>query len=342
MPPTSPARPGDADGGVPGGLPGGVPPRLFAEGYAYDFFQAVRLLDRAADGPPLGTTADARAERVQVRPSDALAFPGADVRRVEALPNGGARVVATFGGLYGVDSPLPTTFHEAVTTDPDRTTGLRDFLDLFGGRLYAYLYRAWARMRPELGEAPPPAEARRFEALAGVAQDARWDAPAPPLRLAAFAGRLSDRRRNADGLQAVGEALLAAPVRVVENVPRWLPLPDRPALGGSGLRLGKNAPLGARVLDLSGKIRLVVGPVGMEQFQDLLPGGDAARTLAAVVQLYTRDALACDVELILDAAAVRPTHLGDGQGQIGRTAFLGRPRGDDVRRVATYDAREAR
>ena len=335
-PPPPPPLAADAGGPTASGVPG----RLVAEGYLYDFFQAVRLLDRASDGPALGTTSDARAERVEVRPSDALAFPGADVRRVEA-DGERARVVATFGGLYGVDSPLPTTFHEAVTTDPDRTTGLRDFLDLFGGRLYAYLYRAWRKGRPELDRAPPPADARRFRALAGVAQDASWAPPAPPLQLAAYAGLLSDRRRTADGLRAVAQALVGAPVRVVENVPRWLPIPTRPALGASGPRLGENAPLGARVLDLTSKIRLVVGPVGMDQFQDLLPGGDGARTLAATVRLYTRDALACDVELVLDAAAVRPTQLGDGIGQMGRTAFVGRPRGADVRRVATYDAADA-
>ena len=320
--------------------PDRAPERLYAEGYRYDFFQAVRLLDRASEGPALGTTSDPRAERVEVVPSDALAFPGADLRRVERRDDGGARVTATFGGLYGVDSPLPTPFHERVTTDPDRTRGLRHFLDLFGGRLYAYLYRAWRRARPELDGEPPTPDARRFRALAGVAQDAPWPAPASPVRLAAFAGHLG-RQRTADGLRALAEAFVGAPVTVIENVPRWLPIPTRPTLGPGAPRLGSNAPLGARVLDLSSKIRLQVGPVGLDQFQDLLPGGEGARTLAAVVRFYTRDALACDVELVLEASAARPTHLGDGLGQMGRTAFVGRPRGRDVRRVATYDAAEA-
>ena len=319
----------------------GPPDRLFDEGYLYDFFQAVRLLERSAGGPALGTTADARSERVRVRPSEALAFPAADVARVERLPGRGGRVVATFGGLYGVDSPLPAPFHEPVTTEPDRSAALRDFLDLFAGRLYAYLYRAWVKARPELGKRPPARDARRFAALAGAAQEAPWAPPRPPLGLAAFAGRLSDRRRNADGLRAVAEAFVGAPVEVVENVPRWLPVPDRPALGAGGPRLGENAPLGARVLDLTGKVRLVVGPVGMGQYQALLPGGAAARVLAATVRLYTRDALEADVELVLDASEIESTRLGDGLGQIGRTAFVGRPQGADARRVATYDAAEA-
>ncbi|WP_420457106.1 type VI secretion system baseplate subunit TssG [Rubrivirga sp.] len=321
--------------------PPGPPERLFREGYLYDFFQAVRLLERDADGPAIGTTADARAEPVRIRPSDALTFPGADVRRIERRPDGSADVVVTFGGLYGVDSPLAPSFHEPVTTDPSRTAALRDFLDLFAGRLYAYLYRAWRKARPEVEPEVPARDARRFAALAGAAQAAPWTSPAPPLQLAAFAGRLSDRRRTADGLRALAEAFVGAPVRVIENVPRWMPVPTRPSLGPSGPRLGANAPLGARVLDLTGKIRLQVGPVGMDQFQDLLPGGDGARTLAALVRLYARDSLSCEVELVLDAAAVRPTMLGDGLGQMGRTAFVGRPRGTDVRRVATYDAADA-
>ena len=314
-----------------------APDRLFAEGYRYDFFQAVRLLERRSDGPALGTTANPRAERVEVRPDDALAFPGADVRRVERDGDGRAVVTATFGGLYGVDSPLPTPFHERVTTDPDRTLGLRHFLDLFGGRLYAYLYRAWRKVRPELDEAPPERDTRRFLALAGAAQSARWSPPAPPLRLAAFAGHLG-RQRTAAGLRAVAESLVGAPVEVVENVPRWLPIPTRPTLGAGAPRLGENAPLGARVLDLSSKVRLRVGPVGLDQFQDLLPGGEGARTLAAAVRFYTRDALAVDVELVLEGVG-RPPHAPgrrdrpDGPDSVYRAAAgPGRAPRRDLRR----------
>ena len=236
---------------------------------------------------------------------------------------------------------MPTPFHEPVTTDPDRTRGLRDFLDLFAGRLYALLYRAWAKSRPELADAVPAADGRRFRALAGVAQDAPWDAPAGALELAAFAGRLSDRRRNADGLRAIAQSLVGVPVTVIENVPRWLPIPSRPTLGSARPQLGANAPLGTSVLDLTGKIRLEIGPLTMGAFQDLLPGGEMARTLAAAVRLYTRDALSCEVELVLDASEITKTHLGDGLGQMGRTVFVGQPQGTDVRRVATYDVAAA-
>lgn len=336
-----PTPPGD--GGAPADAseppappdPARAPDALFDAGYRYDFFQAVRLLERSADGPAIGTTADAGAERVRIRPSEALAFPGADVRRVAPRPGGGGDVVATFGGLYGVDAAIPVAFHQSVGTDD---SGLRDFLDLFARRLYALLYRAWASARPELDDAPSRPWARRFRALAGAAQEARWDAPAAPLSLAAFAGRLSDRRRNADGLRAIAESWTGAPVRVVENVPRWITLADRPTLGGAAPRLGRGTPVGGRVLDLAGKIRLQIGPLSLSDFGDLLPGEPRARALASAVRFYVRDALAVEVELLLDAADVRPTVLGGGTvGQLGRTAFVGHPQGETVRRVATYD-----
>lgn len=292
----------------------------------------MRLLGPLADGP------------IRVHPDPATVFPPGDVRAAR-LTDDGAELTVTFGGLYGVDAALPESFIDQVPVDRPGTKPLRDFLDLFSGRLYTALYEAWARYRPD---AAPHADrtagrdphTRRALALAGLGTPgAAPDSGAPldPAELLPFAGRLAGWHRSADGLEAILNETLQLPVRVVENVPRHVRIPDRPSLGGG--RLGIDMTVGERVLDGSGAFRLVVGPLGLDRFLGLLPGEPEAERFAALVALAAPDGLAYDVELRLDAPEVPPLVLGQRESaQLGRTATLGTPRGEAVARTVRYAA----
>ena len=306
---------------------------------ATTFFQAARLLEEKLGGAPVGTTPGAN-ERVRFRSAEALAFPGADVKAVEPLSRDKARIVATFMGLYGVDAPLPVHLHEAVTTDPERAAALRDFLDVFNNRIYAYFYRAWKRHRPEMAPGPPTDDhQRRFLALAGLATPHATDeAPVSPLRLAAYAGFLADWRRTPEGLRAlVGTLVDDVPVTIEEHVPRWIPIAERPTMGGRDpARLGSTASVGQRMLDRSGKVRIGIGPLDLSAYQSLLPRGDLAEALRWVVRLYLPDFLDFDLELTLEAEDVRPVQLGDRMAELGRSTFVGHARHAELRRVVDY------
>ena len=68
----------------------GVYASLFREGYRFNFFQAVRLLEqRYGDAPGPGQTSDVRRERIFFRPHTGLAFPASDIRAVEAVEGAG-------------------------------------------------------------------------------------------------------------------------------------------------------------------------------------------------------------------------------------------------------------
>jgi len=80
---------------------------LLQSGHQFSFVQVMRLarrfLDpRGAEGLPEVPWQD----RVQIRPELSLAFPAADVARVERV-GADLQVTATFLGLYGPSSPLP-------------------------------------------------------------------------------------------------------------------------------------------------------------------------------------------------------------------------------------------
>ncbi len=310
--------------------------RLEAEGHRFEFFQAVRLLAAARGGPHTVGGPSPSAEAVRIRPDAANVFPASDVRHVRAGAAGEpVSVEVGFGGLFGVDAALPSAFHEHVASREEWTHPLRDFLDLLGHRTYAQLWRAWARYRPEVRPAVGRADvhAARAAALTGVGTTD--DAPIAARELLPLAARLSAWTRNAEGLRALLEHATGLAVGVLENVPRRVRLGDRPGLGAA--RLGIDAVVGEHLYDESGMFRVELGPLGREAFRDLLPGRGGASRVAALVRLYTSDALDYDVDLLLRSAEALPLQLGDDESaQLGRNAQVGTPRTPLVRRRVRY------
>ena len=190
-------------------------------------------------------------------------------------------------------------------------------------------------------EVPSPGRPAASTERAAAGEEAR--APAlPPMRLAAFAGLLARRTRSAEGLRALLSGFFEGlPVRIVENVPRWIPLRNRPRMGGgdegTAARLGANACIGARVYDRSTKFRIELGPMRMETFRALLPGQEKARQLQALVRLYVPDGLAYEVKLTLRPEAAQHARLGGMNAQLGHLAVLGRAPSQMPARIVEYE-----
>lgn len=313
----------------------------------YDFFQAVRLLEKHfAGGKSPGETADVGQERIRFRPHNGLAFPATDVRSIERLEGTSpcARVTVTFMGLYGVDSPLPVYFYDSIATESDESKPLRDFLDIFNHRIYALFYNSWKKYRAALQYATTSAGKvfqERLLSIAGLGAPKAADSTSlPPMRLAAFAGILAARARNAEGLQhIVTELLNGVRTAVLENIPRWVTIPRRPRIGRSTDReavLGSTACIGTEVIDFSGMFRLVLGPLSLEQYLSLLPGGAQARRLQFLVRLYVRDYLDYDTELKLRVSDIPALRLSDRTARLGLTTWLGPPAGETTSRIVAY------
>lgn len=326
-----------------------VPPqslyaRLLREGYRFDFYQAVRLLERLfPDAPEPGTSSAGQAERIRFRPDHAMVFPPADLKRVtwHDGPTPHVEVVATFLGLYGVDSPLPAAFFEPITLEQSEAEALKSFLDIFNQRFYAYFYRSWKKYRPNVHDPDEgqQADLRRFLSVAGLGTPGAAAPPMSSLGLSAYAARLAHRPRNAEGLRSLVWALLDdVPTRILEYMPTWVPLPRRGRLGqGLGVRVGDDAIIGERIYDVSSSFRIQLGPMGLATYLDLLPGGPKARQLQDLVELYTAHTLAFDVELIVHAAEMPRLRLSDRRARLGLTTCLGATRAGMLHRVVHYD-----
>src|SRR5207245_1515425 len=135
---------------------GSVAANLFAEPYAFDFFQAVRLLERLfAERRPVGRAGLPRGEVVRFRAHLSLSFPPSAIFDLETPPDPDKPSLMTvaFMGLYGPSGILPRHYTERLLYQHFRESSntekqaLRDWFDLFNHRLISLHFRAWEKYR---------------------------------------------------------------------------------------------------------------------------------------------------------------------------------------------------
>lgn len=334
-------------------MPQPVSELLFADSPAFDFFQAVRLLERLyPNRKAVGREALPEAEVVRFRSLASLAFPPSSIYEIEP-PNSErpfARIVQTFLGLTGPSGVLPRHYTQLLldlgrdVKGPERRS-LGDFLALFDHRIVSLFYRAWEKYRfiipYERGEASrtePDAFTQALCSLIGLGTPhlrsrirvaVRTDDPEQPerdlarvenLALLYYAGFLAQRPRNAANLAAMLTDYFEMPAEVKQFQGQWLQLEesDQTCLGAHGM-LGVNAVAGDRVWDVQAKFRIRLGPLSRRRFEEFLPDRSAAPArkslflLAQIVRLYAGPELDFDLQLVLKAAEAPACRIG-GEG----------------------------
>jgi type VI secretion system protein ImpH len=126
-------------------------------------------------------------------------------------------------------------------------------------------------------------------------------------------------------LRSILEGFMRLPVTIEELIGHWFALPrdcqwrlgDSPATG----TLGLSTTVGPRVWDRQSKFRVRLGPLGLLDYERLLPGGDSLPRLVAVVRNYAGDQLSWDLNLVLKQAEVPSIRLG-AAGRLGWSTWL--------------------
>ncbi len=286
----------------------------------YEFFQAVRLLEAMREGH--GEVDHGLDAWLRMRPAPEISFPAADIRRCRFDDNGRLDLELNFMGLYGVDAPVPNYFVEYIAREDEKSQVMRAFLDIFTHRMYAQLYLAWKKYRPVVDlDSPDSSYAGYLAALSG---NALQEDEATEL---GFSGLMGARVRGADGLAGMlSEYLGGMPVEVRQFVPRWIKLEQDSALGREGeegLFLGDNTILGDEVLDVSGKIEIVIGPMNTAQSRELLPGGCHARPLAELLRRYLDPTVSFDFIFKVEPETIMAQCLGEEGVILGWASWLG-------------------
>ncbi len=294
---------------------------------AFDFFQAVRLLVEHQNGSSSAREVFASG-RVRFAADRNIAFPPSDVVGLDEKDDS-VRLFLSFMGLIGVSSPLQNFFLEHAARHSDTEDALCDFLEIFNNRIYALFYLAWSKYRPARS-IEDRRVLERMAALAGIG----GHETAGDLRLAVYAGLFAQPARGAKGLSVLlSHHLDGIRVRVEEWVTRRAVIREKTGLG-SGAQLGSNAFAGNTVMDLSGKFRVLLGPLERERYEEFLPGKPRLLEVHELISRYIAEPLEFDVVPLLAGAEFTVVRLGDPRATLGRTAVLGRRGEEAEKRVA--------
>ncbi|MGF1526048.1 MAG: type VI secretion system baseplate subunit TssG [Candidatus Competibacterales bacterium] len=302
--------------------------------WEHDFFLVLRQLECAhPKAPRWGRAKRPADEPVRLGQAPHLHFPPRTLARLEQRQGFPPRLLSYFLGLFGPQGPLPLHLTEYVFERQHRLQDdtLARFADIFHHRLLTLFYRAWADPNPAINFDRPDDDrfGDHLGALFGLGIASLYHRDAlPDLVKRHFAGHLVPQARNPEGLVAMIRGYFRLPVALEEFVPHWLTLgPDEHCLLGEPEGQLGMAVIGGRVWQCQHQFRLVMGPLGLDDYRRLLPGGDSLKALVALVRTYAGDELAFDVNLILRRQEVPPVVLGS-QGQLGWTTWLA-PRGLD-------------
>ena len=316
--------------------------RLQDEAWRFEFFQAVRLLERIrraqkldTHGPrhPVGYDHHPGDESVRFRALASRQFPPgsiSSIRDATAETEGegpvpsvkhSTEMTVAFLGLTGPSGVLPENYLDLLQRRIRlRDYALRDFFDLFNHRTISLFYRAWEKYRFPIAferEHSMRGGRDRFTycllCLVGMGTaklGGRFAMGDDPLLY--NAGHFAHFPRSAIALENLLADHFGVPVDVEQFRGRWIGLEpdDRTLLPARGRapgrlhRLPGDTALGDRAYDVQGAFRIRLGPLTYEEFSRFLPDGEAFRQLNDMTRNYVGLELDFDVQLLLRADEV--------------------------------------
>lgn len=280
---------------------------LFQESYVFDFFQAVRLMERLEpERKSVGGAELPATETVRFRARVSLDFPPSAIYEIvkptPQLPV--PAMTVSFLGLSGPSGILPRIYTEQLLRLEREGKGrekyaLREWFDLFNHRFISLFFRAWEKYRfypaferREFSRHDPdpfslclfsligvgtPALRNRLTITTTEMRDGRPHEKSlgriDDLAVLRYGGFFAHRPRNAVSLEAMLRSFLRVPVDVIQFQGQWLKLAatNCTSLGMANASMGANVIVGDRVWDVQSKIRIRLGPLTYAQFQSFLP-----------------------------------------------------------------------
>jgi len=302
----------------------GVDDILFREGYRFEFFQAVRLLERLYPSrKPVGHQEHPKDEVVRFRTHVSMAFPASEVYDVVPPPDTSAdspaTMTVTFMGLGGVQGVLPRHYTQLLS-DPTlkhHTAALRDFLDIFNHRLISLFYRAWEKYRFPIAyeRGGDDSFSQHLYSLIGMGTAGlQRQLGISDEILLYYSGLLAQRPRSAAGLEGLLQDYFGVPVEVEQFTGEWF-LMNVDALtslgaGGQNNQLGVSTALWERIWDPQARFRVKLGPLTYQQFEDFLPSSDAYRHVVELTRFFVGEEVSFEVQPVLRRDEVPACTLG--------------------------------
>jgi type VI secretion system protein ImpH len=314
---------------------------LFDRAYSFNFFQAVRLLERILpERQPVGRSVDPAREIVRFRSQASLAFPPSQIHQIRqsSAQNGegedyrSPEMVIAFMGMTGPLGVLPQQYTELLMERSRyKDTALWEFLDLFTHRMVSLFYRAWEKHRfpiaYERGHFDQFTE-YLFDIIGLGTPGLRGRLHQPDQGLLLYGGLIAQRPHSASALTSILSDHFDALARVEQFSGQWLELDDESIsrLGVKNSQLGISTVAGTRVWDDQSKFLLKLGPLTLSKFKTFLPVGSAFRPMEALAKFLVGMEFDFDIQLILKKEEVPGCSLNtkdqEQQPRLGWSSWL--------------------
>lgn len=286
---------------------------------AFSFFQAIRLL-RLRSGNSTGETREAFfRDQLRIHPQLSLGFPATDLTELETESRDDTelyRLEATFLGLYGASSPMPTFYTEELLAEAseDKTVS-RDFVDILNNDFYIHFFRAWTRSRLMIKavDVRDRAWLERLDCLLGYGHSEMLDVVPAACRSYRHIGLMTQYPRSALGLQTLlKDALDLHRVEVEQCVLRKVQIPEdqRFSLGVESNVLGERSWIGVELDDRMGKCAVIIRELSADKFHNLLPIGTDGENLDCLVRGYLLEPFKYDLKLEMHSGEAHTAVLG--------------------------------
>lgn len=323
-------------------------PLMEADLTRMNFYRFCQLLEKQhPDRPPLGSTACPQDDAVRFSPWPGMGFPASELKSVEYSEDDAAapKVRTTFMGVYGVDSPLPTTYLDDISQRREGHEALQDFLDIFSHRILTQFYRIWRKYSyPATFErGGTDTISQSLLGLVGLGIPGTASHIATPVsRFLALLGVLRQPAKTQEGVQALVQLL--APETQARVSPYCLrPIEISQPLGFYGEQdflLDGNAPLGDEVMDTSSQLLIELFTDSESEAQGWKPDGQLYQDFLVMLRVYLGWRFKAKIRLTVSTALLPVMPLGEAPLWLGMSGVLGVEAGnipDDVPQTFTTE-----
>lgn len=309
---------------------------LFDEPYRFEFFQAIRLLERIfPESSPLGRDVTPQNEAVQFRSRVSLNFPASQIQELKEVNNlfsdqKKTEMFVNFMGMLGINGVLPIHYTE-LAMDRARygDTAFWAFLDIFTHRSVSMFFRAWEKYRFPINyeRGNDSFTEYLFDFVGLGTQGLRGRSNLDDESLLPYSGLIIQKPHSASALNQILSDYFGITAKVEQFSGQWLSLDEESItrLGKANSLLGRNTVVGTQVWDYQSKLRVVLGALSFNQFQAFLPNGTAHKPLKSIVCLMIGRETDFDVKLKLKAKEVPScilTTRAKRRPMLGWTSFL--------------------
>ncbi len=297
--------------------------KLTTKSSRFSFVQAVRLLVHHLDNSSLPGDpgpVELLERYIRVRPELSLRFPGTDITDIEKTGHDPEkyRITATFLGLYGSYSPLPTFYTEDLIDEMNEDGSIkRDFIDIINFTLYPLFFRIWSKHRLfyKICEERDDTVTNMIYCFLGLENDHLRRQIHNIEKYFRYTGLALQFPRSAEGLESMIEDCfdLKGQVNVRQCVMRTVSIHEdqHSLIGISSCSLGLDAVIGKHVKDISGKFQVIVSNGDADILHAFLPNQVLFTELKQMVAFYVNQPLEWDLIIEFEEEKVKTAQPGN-------------------------------